>query len=44
MEYPVIVNPVGGVGGVQTTLIYPGAGRGEDLTVRGGGASVEEFS
>ena len=35
-----MVDPVGGVGGVQDTLIFPGSVRGEVVTVTGGGASV----
>ena len=40
-EYPVMVDPVGGVGGVQDTLIFPGSDWGVAVTVGGGGASVE---
>ena len=35
-----MVDPVGGVGGVQDTLIFPRSDRGEAVTVGGGGASV----
>ena len=36
-----MVDPVGGVGGVQDNLIFPGSDRGVAVTVGGGGASVE---
>jgi hypothetical protein len=42
MEYPVMVDPVGGVGGVQDTLIFPGSVRGVADIEEGAGASVEE--
>ena len=35
-----MVDPVGGVGGVQDTLIFPRSDSGEAVTVRGGGASA----
>ena len=35
-----MVDPVGGVGGVQDTLISPGSDRGVAVTVGGGGASA----
>ena len=35
-----MVDPVGGVGGVQATLIFPGSDRGEVVTLWGAGASV----
>ena len=35
-----MVDPVGGVGGVQDTVIFPRSDKEEAVTVRGGGASV----
>ena len=37
-----MVDPVGGVGGVQDTLIFPGSVRGVADIEEGAGASVEE--
>ena len=37
-----MVDPVGGVGGVQDTWIFPRSERGEAVTVGGGGASMEQ--
>ena len=38
-----MVDPVGGVGGVQDTLIFPCLDRGVAVTLGGGGASVEQI-
>ena len=35
-----MVDPVGGVGGVQDTLIFPGSQRGYAVTMGGAGASA----
>ena len=35
-----MVDPVGGVGGVQDTLIFPGSDSGEAVTVGGAAASA----
>ena len=37
-----MVDPVGGVGGVQDTAIFPRSVRGVAVTVEGGRASVEQ--
>ena len=39
-----MVDPVGGVGGVQDTLIFPRSDSGVAVTVGGGEASVELVS